>query len=75
VIRGAAQYNQALDEELQKALTKQQSAEQAMKNVERRWNQITKRLGTASQVAGIKANLDAWPPKGRYGPSKRIAKA
>ena len=45
-IRGAPQYNQALDQELQKMLTKQQSPEQAMKNVERRWNEITKRLGT-----------------------------
>jgi multiple sugar transport system substrate-binding protein len=72
-IRGSAQYTGALDEELQKALTKQQSAQQAMKNVEQRWNQITKRLGTASQVQGIKSNLDAWPPKGRYGPSKTIA--
>jgi multiple sugar transport system substrate-binding protein len=72
MIRGAAQYTQALDEELQKALTKQQSPAQAIKNAERRWNQITKRLGTANQ---IRANLSAWPPKGRYGPNKPIAKA
>ena len=31
-IRGAAQYTQALDEELQKALTKQQTTAQAIKN-------------------------------------------
>ncbi len=74
-IRGAAQYTQALDEELQKALTKQQTPAQAIKNAERRWNAITKRLGTENQVKGIKANLDAWPPKGRYGPSATIAKA
>jgi multiple sugar transport system substrate-binding protein len=75
VIRGAAQYTQALDEELQKALTKQQSPEKAIKNVEARWNAITHRLGTANQVQAIKANLGAWPPKGRYGPTKRIANA
>ena len=74
-IRGAAQYTQALDEELQKALTKQQSPTQAIKNAERRWNQITERLGTANQVKALKANLTAWPPKGRYGPYSTIAKA
>jgi multiple sugar transport system substrate-binding protein len=74
-IRGAAQYNQALDVELQKALTKQQSPAQAMANVERSWNQITKRLGTENQVKAIKAYFDAWPPKGRYGPTQTIAKA
>ena len=75
VIRGAAQYTQALDEELQKALTKQQSPTQAIKNTEKRWNQITKRLGTENQVTAIRANFDAWPPKGRYGPTATIAKA
>jgi multiple sugar transport system substrate-binding protein len=74
-IRGAAQYTQALDEELQKALTKQQSPEQAIKNAETRWNQITHRLGTANQVKAIQANVGAWPPKGRYGPSETIAKS
>src|SRR5207302_605517 len=72
VIRGGAQYTQALDEELQKALTKQQSPKQAIQNAERRWNQITKRLGTENQVAAIKANFDAWPA--RIGPNKQIAK-
>jgi multiple sugar transport system substrate-binding protein len=71
-LRGAPQYNQALDQELQKMLTKQQSAAQAMANVERRWNQITKRLGTARQAKAIKASYAAFPPKGRYGPDKAI---
>jgi multiple sugar transport system substrate-binding protein len=71
-LRGAPQYNQALDQELQKMLTKQQSPEQAMANVERRWNQITKRLGTARQAKAIKASYAAFPPKGRYGPDKPI---
>ena len=63
-IRGAPQYNQALDQELQKMLTKQQSPEQAMKNVERRWNQITKRLGTEKQAKAIKAELRGVPDQG-----------
>jgi multiple sugar transport system substrate-binding protein len=71
-LRGAPAYNAALDQELQKMLTKQQSPEQAMKNVEQRWNEITKRLGTAKQVKAIKASLAAFPPKGTYGPNKPI---
>ena len=71
-IRGAPQYNQALDQELQKMLTKQQSPEQAMKNVERRWNAITKRLGTEKQVKAIRASYAAFPTKGRYGPNAPI---
>ncbi len=54
-------------------LTKQQSPEKAMANVEQRWNQLTKRLGTAKQVKAIKASYAAFPPKGRYGPDKAIA--
>ena len=71
-IRGAPQYNQALDQELQKMLTKQQSPEQAMKNTERRWNQITKRLGTERQAKAIRASYAAFPTKGRYGPNSPI---
>jgi multiple sugar transport system substrate-binding protein len=71
-LRGAPQYNQALDQELQKMLTKQQSPEQAMRNVERRWNQITKRLGTERQARAIRESYAAFPPKGRYGPNKPI---
>jgi multiple sugar transport system substrate-binding protein len=74
-LRGAGQYNQALDEELQKMLTKQQTPEKAMANVEQRWNKITKRLGTAKQAAAVKASYAAFPPKGRYGPTQTIAKA
>jgi multiple sugar transport system substrate-binding protein len=72
-LRGAPQYNQALDQELQKMLTKQQSPEQAMRNVERRWNQITKRLGTERQARAIRESYAAFPPKGRYGPNRPIA--
>jgi multiple sugar transport system substrate-binding protein len=72
-LRGAPAYNAALDQELQKMLTKQQTPEKAMANVERRWNQITKRLGTAKQAKAIKASYAAFPPKGTYGPDKPIA--
>jgi multiple sugar transport system substrate-binding protein len=72
-IHGSSQYNQALDEELQKMLTKQQSPEKAMANVEQRWNAITKRLGTAKQAAAIKASYAAFPNRGTYGPTQTIA--
>jgi multiple sugar transport system substrate-binding protein len=72
-VRGAPAYNQALDQELQKMLTKQQSPETAMKNVEQRWNAITKRLGTEKQVKAMRATRAAFPRKGTYGPNKPIA--
>jgi multiple sugar transport system substrate-binding protein len=72
-LRGAPQYNQALDQELQKMLTKQQSPERTMRNVERRWNQITERLGTERQARAIRESYAAFPPKGRYGPSRPVA--
>jgi hypothetical protein len=54
-------------------LTKQQSPEQAMRNVERRWNAITRRLGTERQARAIRESYAAFPPKGRYGPTKPVA--
>jgi multiple sugar transport system substrate-binding protein len=71
-IRGAAEYNQALDEELQKMLTKQQSPEKAMKNVADRWDKITDRLGKPRQAKAVVKSYAAFPPKGRYGPSQKI---
>lgn len=71
-LRGAGEYGAALDEELQKMLTKQQSPEKAMANVEKRWNATTKRLGTAKQAKAIKASYAAFPAKGTYGPTKSI---
>ena len=73
-IRGAGEYNQALDEELGKMLTKQQSPEKAMANVEQRWNKITERLGKARQSKVVKASYKAYPPKGRYGPNAPLIK-
>ena len=73
-IRGAGEYNAALDEELQKMLTKQQSPEKAMANVEQRWNKITDRLGKAKQSKVVKASYSQFPPKGVYGPNQPITK-
>lgn len=73
-IRGAGEYNAALDEELQKMLTKQQSPEQAMAKVEQRWNAITDRLGKAKQAKVVKASYAQFPPKGRYGPNAPLRK-
>ena len=71
-IRGAGEYNQALDEELQKMLTKQQTPEKAMANVEQRWNTITERLGKKKQAAVVVASYKAFPKKGVYGPTKPV---
>ena len=67
-IRGAGEYNAALDEELQKMLTKQQSPEKAMAAVEQRWNEITNRLGKAKQARIVVASYAGFPAKGVYGP-------
>ena len=71
-IRGAGEYNQALDEELQKMLTKQTSPEKAMANVEQRWNTITERLGKSKQAKVVVASYKQFPKKGVYGPNKPI---
>jgi len=71
-IRGAGEYNAALDEELQKMLTKQQTPEKAMANVEQRWNKITDRLGKKKQAAAVVQSYRSFPPKGVYGPTKPL---
>ena len=60
-IRGAREYTQALDNNLQKALTKQISPEQAMANTAAAWEKTTNRIGRAKQIAAIRANRAAWP--------------
>ena len=50
-------------------LTKQQTPEKAMANVEQRWNQITERLGKAKQAKVVVASYKAFPKKGVYGPN------
>lgn len=60
-MRGAREYTQALDENLQKALSKQITAEQAMANTAAAWEKTTNRIGRDKQIAAIKANRAAWP--------------
>jgi multiple sugar transport system substrate-binding protein len=60
-IRGAREYTQALDQNLQKAITKQISPEKAMADTAAAWEKITNRIGRAKQIAAIKANRAAWP--------------
>lgn len=58
---GAAEYTQALDNELQKVLSKQKSPEAAMAAVEAAWEKITNRRGRAKQIKALQAQLAAWP--------------
>jgi multiple sugar transport system substrate-binding protein len=60
-IRGAREYTQALDTNLQKALTKQLSPEQAMAQTAAAWEATTNRIGRGAQIAAIKADRAAWP--------------
>jgi multiple sugar transport system substrate-binding protein len=60
-IRGAREYTQALDQNLQKALTKQVSPAKAMADTAAAWEKITNRIGRAKQIKAIKANRAAWP--------------
>jgi multiple sugar transport system substrate-binding protein len=66
-IHGATAYTQALDLNLQKALTKQASAEKAMADTEAAWEKITDRYGRAGQAAAIRAGKAAWPTTFNYG--------
>jgi multiple sugar transport system substrate-binding protein len=65
-IRGANEYTQALDTNLQKALTKQVSAEKAMADTASAWEKITNRYGRAKQAKAIRAGLAAWPTGYKY---------
>ena len=58
---GAAEYTQALDNELQKVLSKQKSPEAAMAAVEASWEKITNRRGRAKQIKALRAQQPAWP--------------
>ncbi|MBV9049268.1 MAG: extracellular solute-binding protein [Solirubrobacterales bacterium] len=60
-IRGAREYTQALDTNLQKVLTKQLAPEQAMAQTATAWEGITNRIGREKQIAAIKADRAAWP--------------
>jgi multiple sugar transport system substrate-binding protein len=65
-LRGANEYTQALDTNLQKALTKQSSPEKAMADTAAAWDKITNRYGRTKQANAIKAGKDAWPTDYKY---------
>ncbi len=65
-IHGATAYTQALDQNLQKALTKQSSPEKAMADTAAAWEKVTNRFGRAKQGAAIKAGLEGWPKGYKY---------
>lgn len=65
-IHGATAYTNALDQNLQKALTKQSSPEKAMADTAAAWDKITNRFGRSKQVAALKAGLEAWPTGYKY---------
>ena len=60
-MRGAREYTLALDTNLQKALTKQITPEQAMASTAAAWEKITDRIGRAKQMKAIQAGLNGWP--------------
>lgn len=60
-INGASEYENALDENLQAAMTGQKTAEQAMEDTAAQWEKITDRLGRDRQIEQIKAQLESWP--------------
>jgi len=61
LMNGGPEYEQALDEELQAALTGQKTAEQALESAVKKWNAITDRMGRESQVQALQSQLKAWP--------------
>src|SRR5579884_2695625 len=56
-IPGQADYYNALDVESARALSKEISPEEAMKNVAQQWEQITERLGRDKQKEAYKASI------------------
>ena len=66
-IRGAREYTQALDQNLQKALTKQISPEQAMANTAKAWDKITNRIGRDEADQGDQGQPRRLAEGGRVG--------
>jgi hypothetical protein len=58
---GQTAMDNALDEELQAALTGQKSAEDAMKDAAKRWKRIIQRKGEDRTLEAIQASRAAWP--------------
>ncbi len=59
-IPGSAQYTDALDLEVNRALAGEISAEQALNNAAARWNEITDTLGRDSQIAVWRQALESY---------------
>ena len=61
MLKGSNEYSNALDENITRAFAGQIDAEEAMSNVERDWNSITKRLGVESQKEAWQYLKDSYP--------------
>jgi multiple sugar transport system substrate-binding protein len=60
-IKGGGAYRDSLSEEIQKVLTKQQTAEQAAKTLETRWNKITDEQGAEIQSEALATFHESFP--------------
>lgn len=62
-LKGANEYNQVLDINLQKALSNQSSIEQTLEAIEQGWNKVTKKHGREQQAKAWVASKAAWPKR------------
>ena len=60
-LNGANEYVNALDENLQSAMTGGKTAEQAMEDTAAKWEEITDRLGRDKQIEAMKAMAATYP--------------
>ena len=60
-IRGAAEYREILDLELQRTLAGQKPPQDAIRDAAEQWNALTEELGLESQAAAIEADRAVWP--------------
>ena len=59
-ITGTAEYQQTLDAELARALKGEISAQEALDNAAKAWEEITNRLGRENQLAQYRASVGSW---------------
>jgi multiple sugar transport system substrate-binding protein len=62
-IKGASEYTQVLDVNLQKALSGQASVEGTLEAISSGWDKVTNKHGRASQAAAWRASKAAWPKR------------
>jgi len=60
-LKGGYAYGDALSEELQKVLRKEQTPEQAAKALQDRWDRITEEQGVETQVEALKTFFEGFP--------------